>query len=93
MPTIILEEKNCFIVFNILMWLGISIGMHAFPSNQDMNNFIHEAKKLKTKRFSLLFIFFLAILFKIANSLRFFWFDAFYAFGISLFLPWVVGIL
>lgn len=92
-PIDILEEKNCSVVFKILMWLGISIGMHAFPSNQDMNIFINEAKKLKTKGLSLIFIVFLVTLFKMANSLRFFWFDAFYAFGISFILPWLVGIL
>lgn len=32
-------------------------------------------------------------LLKIANALRVIWFDAIYAFGISMLLPWLVGVL
>jgi hypothetical protein len=31
-------------------------------------------------------------LFTVANALRFFWFDAIYAFGVSMFLPWALGL-
>lgn len=92
-PITILEEEKSSIIFKILIWLGFSIGMHAFPSNTDMKNIIKQMDNSNSKGLALIFIILLGSLFRIANALRFFWFDAFYAFGISLLLPWLFGLL
>ncbi|MFH1444379.1 MAG: metalloprotease family protein [Candidatus Peregrinibacteria bacterium] len=71
-------------------WLGLSIGMHAFPSNQDMSNFLSDIKKTKGHSLLLLVSRAFAVLLRISNLLRFFWFDLIYAVGVSMLLPWIV---
>jgi hypothetical protein len=90
-PIFILDAENYSVIFLILMWAGFSIGMHAFPSNDDMENFVQEVKNTKKGGILLIFAKLVAGLFKIANVLRIIWFDAIYAFGISMLLPWLVG--
>lgn len=92
-PIFILEAENYSIIFMVLMWAGFSIGMHAFPSNDDMENFVQEVKNAKEGGILLMFAKLFAGLLKIANALRVIWFDAIYAFGISMLLPWLVGAL
>lgn len=71
-----------------LMWLGISIGMHAIPSTQDADNVFDQAKE-RVKDFNALAIlsFPIVLLIYIFNFLRFFWVDLFYAIGIGIGLP------
>ena len=76
-----------------MLWLGISIGMHAFPSNDDMKNFVQEVKDTKQRGILLVVAKIFASLLKLANVLRVIWFDAIYAFGISMILPWLSGML
>ncbi len=92
-PIFILEAENYGTVFVILMWAGFSIGMHAFPSNDDMENFVQEVKNAKQSGILLISAKFFAGLLKIANALRIIWFDAIYALSISMFLPWLAGAL
>lgn len=89
-PIYILKVENCNPVFWILLWIGFSIGMHAFPSNDDMENFVHEVRKAKQAGILLVFAKIFAVLLKLANILKFIWFDALYAFGVCMFLPWLV---
>jgi hypothetical protein len=72
----------------VLMYFGISIGMHAFPSTTDAQNLLHHAK-LAAKRFHPLAIlsFPLVVLIYIANILSVVWADAIYGFAIGLGLP------
>jgi hypothetical protein len=79
--------------FLILMWLGISIGMHAFPSNEDASNFLMEVKENKGRSILYYISGLFAVLLRLANSLRFIWFDLVYAIVISLFLPSIFGML
>lgn len=71
-----------------LLWLGISIGMHAFPSTQDAKNLLVYAKK-EVSTFNLLAMisFPLVLLIYIANLLSIFWFDYLYGFAIGIGLP------
>ena len=92
-PIFILETENYNAVFIVLMWVGFSIGMHAFPSNDDMDNFVKEVKNAKQGGILLVLAKIFAGLLKIANTLRIIWFDAIYAFGVSMLLPWLVGAL
>lgn len=77
----------------LILWLGFSIGMHAFPSNDDMRNFVNDVKTTKGEGVLLVvsrMAFWLIIL---ANTLRIVWFDAIYAICIGLLLPVLLGIL
>jgi hypothetical protein len=70
------------------LWLGISIGMHAFPSNQDADILWIKAKD-EVKKGSVLAVVSmpLCVLVFIANLLRVVWFDAVYAFSVAILLP------
>ena len=62
-----------------LMWVGLSIGMHAFPSNQDASNLMEHAKIAAKKGNPLAMLSFpLVVFIYIANLLSFFWFDLIY---------------
>ncbi len=78
------EDPLCF----FLIWLGISIGMHAFPSNHDAQGLWQQAK-IAAKRLNPLAIlsFPLVVLIIVANLASIFWFDAIYGFAIGLGLP------
>jgi hypothetical protein len=70
------------------LWLGVSIGMHAFPSTQDARVLWGAAKKAaKTRNMLALASFPLVVLVYAANLLSFFWFDAIYGLAIGLALP------
>ncbi len=71
-----------------LIWLGVSIGMHAIPSNQDANNVFNQAKeKVKEKNILAILSFPLVGLIYIFNILRFFWADLIYGVGIGIGIP------
>ena len=66
-----------------LIWLGVSIGMHAFPSTQDAKVLWFSAKNAARHHNPLAMISFpLVVVLYIANILRFFWLD--YAYGVAL---------
>jgi hypothetical protein len=70
------------------IWLGVSIGMHAFPSTQDARNLWEGARKAaKTGSVLALISFPLVVLLYAANFLRFFWVDTLYGLAIGLGLP------
>jgi hypothetical protein len=72
----------------VLMWLGISIGAHAFPSNHDAKNVWQMAKvAAKSGNVLALISFPIVVVLFVANLLRFFWADFIYAFGIGFVLP------
>lgn len=75
------------IVFVVLLWLGIAIGMHAFPSAQDVKNFSEAVRSAGHRE--LLYVIAKAIeyVFRFANVLRIVWFDLVYAVGIASVLP------
>jgi len=61
-----------------ILWLGISIGMHSLPSNQDVKNLVHMEKRYEKKRgmdFLLLLVYPLYIFTIIVNLLRILWID------------------
>lgn len=64
-----------------LGWLGVSMGMHAFPSDHDARRIVdasRAARKMGGSRLYILAFPFVALIFA-ANALRFFWVDAAYA--------------
>jgi len=71
-----------------LMWLGVSIGMHAIPSDQDANNVYEQAKvKIKDKNVLALLSFPLVGLIYVFNILRFVWADLLYGMLIGVWVP------
>lgn len=80
-------EADFFLKF--LLWLGISIGMHAFPSHVDMENFEDQVES--QEKFSLWIIpaRFFSTIFMLARMLSIVWFDAIYAVGVSLLFPFL----
>lgn len=75
------QAKSGSILNAGLIWLAVSAGMHAFPSGADIDGAIQGVRQfwVRSKR-ALYFLVlpFLALL-RVANALRFFWFDALYA--------------
>lgn len=70
-----------------LYWLGISIGMHAFPSSGDADNLWRYSKAAWRHNPLVVLGFPAVILIKIAAVLSIIWFNLFYA--IALLLPFV----
>lgn len=72
----------------LLMWLGISIGMHAIPSNQDAKNIYEQAKvKAKERNWLAILSFPIIGLIYLFNILRFFWADVIYGVAIGIGIP------
>ncbi len=72
----------------VLLWLGVSIGMNAFPSTQDARALFYHAKKAAGTLNPLAIISFpLVVAIYIANILSFFWLDYLYGIAIGLGLP------
>jgi hypothetical protein len=75
----------------LLMWLGLSIGMHAIPSNQDANNVFHQAKEVAKKGNLLAIISFPIIgLIYVFNVLRVVWADLIYGLLIGIGIPTLI---
>ena len=85
-PYIIFNDRSIATYF--FLWLGVSIGMHAFPSSQDAMNLWERAKNKNNSKnpFAILSIPFV-LLIRLANILSFFWFDVFYGFFIGILVP------
>ena len=92
-PLFILRAEQYSFVFIVIAWVGISVGMHAFPSNEDMNALVGMVSVQQKGGITLAIAKIVSWVFKIANALRFVWFDAIYAVGVSLLLPWAFGYL
>ena len=71
-----------------LMWLGVSIGMHAIPSTQDANNMWEDAKThVKSLNLLAIVTFPLVIVIYVFNVLRILWADLAYGVLIGVGLP------
>ncbi|WP_309640689.1 metalloprotease family protein [Flavobacterium sp.] len=71
-----------------LIWLGVSIGMHAIPSNQDAKNVFNQAKeKIKDKNILAIVSFPIVGLIYVFNILRFIWADVIYGVAIGIGIP------
>jgi hypothetical protein len=83
-------EGHSKIVHGVLLYLAISVGMHAFPSETDMDAYTAIIKSFGKRGLPYFFGNFLSGLFSLADGLRFVWFDAIYAFAIAWLIPWVI---
>lgn len=73
-----------------LMYIAISIGMHAFPSKEDLNNFHEQVKRAKGFSPLLIFSHIVGAIFFVARLLSFVWFDLIYAFLVATILPLLI---
>lgn len=74
-----------------LIWLGVSIGMHAIPSTQDANNVYEQAKENAQKMNVLALVSFPIVgLIYVFNVLRMFWADLIYGVAIGIGIPALV---
>lgn len=72
-------------------WLGLSIGMHAFPSNQDAAGLWRQAKRIiGAGNFLAVLVFPIVLLVYVGNILSMLWADLFYAIFVGLVLPEIV---
>jgi hypothetical protein len=64
----------------IVIWLAFSSGFHAFPSNIDAESFLAQVRRQKG-RISFFFIFSwgFSLVIRLANALKYLWFDGIYA--------------
>ena len=72
------------IITYVLYWLGISIAMHSFPSNEDADNLWNYSKKALRRNPFALFGFPIVGLIKLARILSIIWFDLIYAIALLL---------
>ena len=83
------RNEDLLVLFQL--WLGVSIGMHAFPSMGDGRNLWEHAKLAAKQKNTLAWISFPIVGFiYLANLLAFFWFDAIYGIAIGVGLPMLV---
>jgi len=74
-----------------LLWLGVSIGMHAIPSTQDASSLWTQARKAAGRLNPLALLSLpLVVLIYVANLARFFWADLLYGVAIGVGLPQLV---
>ena len=72
----------------VLLWLGVSIGMHAFPSTHDAKNLLEHARSAARRLNVLAFLSFpLIVLIYLANIGSIVWLDYLYGLAIGLGLP------
>ena len=92
MISVMLRAQHTPFVHFFLIWLGVSIGMHAIPSNQDIRNFVEALKQSRhaANRLMLGVAKVFSVFFLIANLLRAVWLDFFYALLVAGLLPWIV---
>lgn len=75
----------------LLIWLGVSIGMHAVPSDQDASNLFEQAKTHAKKMNVLAILSFPIVgLIYVFNILRFVWADLIYGIAIGIGVPALV---
>jgi hypothetical protein len=83
-PFYLFEDKS--IINYLILWLGVSIGMHSFPSNQDAKNLWETSKRTKKSFIKVISLPIVSLVY-LSNLLSFFWFDALYGFFIGVIIP------
>lgn len=70
-----------------LIWLGVSIAMHAFPSTGDAEAMFSAVEGSKASRLVKLFVIPVAVLTCAAHVGKFVWVDLLYGLGVAMLLP------
>jgi hypothetical protein len=72
----------------LYIWLGVSTAYHSFPSDEDAGTLWDYSKRAWMRNFLVILGLPLIVIIRIANKLRFLWFDLIYALSL-LFLVWI----
>lgn len=91
-PLVVLQDSQMPAASGFLFWIGISAGMHAFPSNHDADEFLNlmYEKRGEDRLLTMFQIF--AWLLRAVNALRVIWIDLIYAFVLTAILPLAFGL-
>jgi hypothetical protein len=85
-PVRVFGIKNPLSYF--ILWLGISIGMHSFPSTGDAKSLLHNAKKsIAAGNILAIAAYPIVLIIYAANIASVFWADYLYGVAIGLILP------
>lgn len=74
----------------LLIWLGVSIAMHAFPSPDDADSMLSAVEGPKARRITKLFAIPIALLCLAAHLGTIVWADLLYGLGVAMLLPRLV---
>jgi hypothetical protein len=73
-----------------LAWLGLSLGVHAFPQRKIIESFIDAVDGAKSGGVFYMLCRTFAFIMSFVNFLRFFWFDLVYAVAVAAALPFLL---
>ena len=91
--TWILKDSQASWVSGLLLWVGISVGMHAFPSNQDASSFVDMVRERRGSGIWPVLAQLFAAVLTVVNALRFVWIDLIYAILLVVLLPLALGLI
>ena len=89
-PIMFLENSTRPVFLDLFFWCGISIGMHALPPKQSIDQFINEVGAFSSPGFLLYVAKGVAIVMGIIGFLKRLWIDLIYALLVSAALPWLL---
>lgn len=92
LPLMVLDDERPDLALGILLWLGVSMGMHALPSNHDAREFSLQVRDARGNGPLLWAAKLFQGLLTLANLLRVVWFDLIYAVGVAAALPILFGL-
>jgi hypothetical protein len=84
------SEAGSDLVGMFTLWLGVSMGMHAFPNEKTIDHFLDSVDPTYSSSAMRFLYKTVRWLFWLINKLRFFWFDGVYTIAIALILPGLV---
>lgn len=74
----------------LLLYLGVSIGMHAFPSTGDANSLWNSVMNDQTPLIARIVVAPIVGIIYLGAIGSFFWLDALYGVGVAIGLPWLI---
>jgi hypothetical protein len=77
-------------VHGFLVWVGLSVGMHAIPTTEHIKFYMDDIPDYKRKGIGYFIIRSIGVLFSGVNLLKFFWIDFFYAWFIGIIVPYII---
>ncbi|MDM0053810.1 hypothetical protein [Variovorax sp. J22R115] len=87
--SIVLETETLDpVVFGILAWAGLSIGMHALPSRVEVNGYLDNLAEENRRGWTFSFLRVTGFIFIVVDFLKPVWIDLIYALAVGVAAPW-----
>jgi hypothetical protein len=86
----VIRFESTSILDYILIWLGVSIAMHSFPSTGDAKNIWESLKSQETTWITKIIVAPLVGLIYLGAIGSFFWLDFFYGIGVVMLIPYLI---